>query len=112
MVDKDLGDATIVYDDPDDGTVQRTVQNEHLAYVQDHWILKVEERDDRDVVRRIPVQRVHYVERSVEEFEDEVSTLKRQVVSAADDLRSKVFGSGRGDHREPHRIDVEDPDER
>ena len=109
----DNHEARIVYEDPVEGTVERDVENEHLAYFQDHWLVKLDEDEaGNDIVRRIPLQRVHYVERSVEEFEDEVSTLKRQVVSAADDLRSKVFGSGRGDHREPHRIDVEDPDER
>ena len=31
-LEKDLGAATIVYDDPDEGTVERSVPNEHVAY--------------------------------------------------------------------------------
>lgn len=111
MVDEDLGGATIVYDDPHDGTVEQTVENEHIAYFQDHWILKVDEADERDVVRRIPHQRVHYVEREVDEFREEVSTLTNQVESFADDVREKLFGGP--DHRdddEPQRIDVRDGD--
>lgn len=111
MVDEDLGEAVIVYDDAKGEATERTVQNEHIAYFQDHWILKTGEDDEgRDVVRRIPLQRVHYVERSVEEFEEEVSTLRSQVESFADDLRSKFFD--RDDTSQRHdddvtRIDVE-----
>ncbi|WP_435333689.1 hypothetical protein [Haloarchaeobius sp. TZWWS8] len=115
MVDRDLGEAVIVYDDPDDGTVEKTVKNEHVAYFQDHWIVKTGEDEGADLVRRIPVQRVHYVERSVEEFENEVSTLRDQVQSVADDLRSKFLGGDdRGDSdSEPLRIDVQsEEDER
>jgi hypothetical protein len=112
MVDEDLGQATIVYDDPNDGTVEQTVENEHVAYFQDHWILKVDERDDHDVVRRIPSQRVHYVEREVEEFREEVNTLTNQVESFADDVREKLFGTPerRGDD-EPQQIDVRGGDD-
>jgi len=109
MVETDLGEATIVYDEPDGGTVERTVENEHLAYFQDHWILKTEEDEaGNDVVRRIPLQRVHYVERSVEEFEEEVRTVRDQVESLAGTLRSKVLGSSeRRPDGEPHRIEVD-----
>ncbi|WP_435364837.1 hypothetical protein [Haloarchaeobius sp. DYHT-AS-18] len=109
MVDRELGQAVIVYDDPDGETVEKTVENEHIAYFQDHWILKTGEEDGRDLVRRIPIQRVHYVERSVEQFEREVSTLRDQVQSVADDLRSKLLGGegGRDSHdQEPVHIDV------
>jgi hypothetical protein len=112
MVEEDLGEATIAYEDPDEGTVERTVQNEHVAYFQDHWILKTDESDaGRDTVRRIPTQRVYYVERSVEEFEQEVATLKDQVQSFTDDLRSKLLGGGgsgseTGEETEPYRIEV------
>lgn len=172
MVEKELGRATIVYEHPREGTVERTVQNEHLAYFQDHWIVKQEDgeagtgddsmhdgkrrNDDapshdahdegdqghdahggdqdadadahehgvdeegHDVVRRIPVQRVHYVDRTVDEFEAEVSTLKNQVQSFADDLRTKFLGgreerergtnaAGRGES-ESVRIDVDSAD--
>lgn len=112
MVDEDLGQATIVYEDPDDGTVEKTVENEHLAYFQDHWIVKTDEDsagDDR--VRRIPHHRVFYVERSVEEFEEEVTTLRRQVQSFADDLRTRLMGgSDRGEESEPRHIEIGDGD--
>ncbi|WP_267640752.1 hypothetical protein [Haloarchaeobius amylolyticus] len=115
MTDRELGEAVIVYDDPDGETVEKTVANEHIAYFQDHWILKTGEEEDRDLVRRIPIQRVHYVERSVEQFEREVSTLRDQVQSVADDLRSKLLGgegTGSRDSRddEPVHIDVSEGD--
>ncbi|WP_135819902.1 hypothetical protein [Halostella litorea] len=117
----DLGEATIVYEGPDGDAVERTVDNDHIAYFQDHWIVKVDEeaeaadddagpsRSDSDTVRRIPAQRVYYVERSVEEFEEEVKTLKDQVQSFTEDLRSKFLGDdgGGGSDREPQRIEVE-----
>ena len=91
MADKDLGEATIVYEDPDDGTIEETVENEHVAYFQDHWMIKTGEQDDgQDTVRRIPSNRVYYVERNVEEFEAEIRTLRDQVQSVATDLSSEV----------------------
>lgn len=110
MVERDLGQATIVYEDPEEGTVERTVQNEHIASFQEHWILRTGEDDEgHDVVRRIPYHRVYYVERSVDEFEEEVRTVRRQVQSFADDLREKFLGGGGGTDRnqDVHRIDVE-----
>ncbi len=114
MVETELGKATIVYEHPHEGTVERTVQNEHLAYFQDHWILKTDEDDQgRDTVRRIPIQRVHYVERTVEEFESEISSLRRQVESLADDVRSKLRGTETETEAEPSEsieIQVEQED--
>jgi len=109
MVERELGHATIVYEDPDDGTVERTVENEHVAYFQDHWLVKADADTDHDVVRRIPANRVYYVERSVDEFEEEMRTLRDQVQSVADDLRSKLFGESDAttDESEVYRIDVE-----
>lgn len=108
MVEEDMGQATIVYEDPDDGTVEKTVDNEHIAYFQDHWIVKTGDSErDRDTVRRIPHQRVYYVERSVEEFEAEIKTLRNQVQSFADDLRSKLLGGESHDQSEVRHIDVE-----
>ncbi|WP_243700429.1 hypothetical protein [Halorussus pelagicus] len=99
MVEEDLGEATIVYEGPDGETVEQNVENEHVAYFQDHWILKTGEDDrGRDLVRRIPASRVYHVERTVEQFEEEVSTLRDQVESVADDLRTRLLGSG-GDER-------------
>ncbi|MCO8265803.1 hypothetical protein NKF06_04215 [Haloferax sp. AB510] len=112
MTDTDLGTAVIVYDDPDEGTVEKRVENENIAYFQDHWIVKRDEdASGNDVVRRIPIQRVHYVERSVEEFEAEVKTLRNQVESFAKNLQSSLLGGGDDtDARteEPQRIEVED----
>ncbi|UPV74724.1 hypothetical protein M0R89_01315 [Halorussus limi] len=102
MVEEDLGEATIVYEGPDGETVEKNVQNEHVAYFQDHWILKTGEDDEgRDLVRRIPASRVYHVERTVEQFEEEVSTLRDQVQSVADDLRTRLLGGGSsgGDER-------------
>jgi hypothetical protein len=116
MVEEDIGRARIVYEDPEDGTVEETVENEHVAYFQDHWMVKTGEDEGRDVVRRIPVQRVHYVERSVSEFAEEVQGLRSQVESFADSVRSKFLG-GRGggddggDDAEVHRIEVESGDD-
>jgi hypothetical protein len=118
-LERDIGEATIVYDEPDEGTVEKTVPNEHIAYFQDHWIIKTsEDEQGHDIVRRIPAQKVHYVERSVEEFEDEVQTLVDQVQSFASDLRTKIpVGSGaeqrqRNDEAvQPINVDIEEPDD-
>jgi hypothetical protein len=92
-MDEELGQATVVYEHPERGTVEHDLANEHVAYFQDHWILKIDERDGSDVVRRVPAERVHYVDRSVEAFESEVGTLRSQVESFADDLRETLLGS-------------------
>lgn len=119
MADSNLGTATIVYDHPEEGTVEKTVQNEHIAYFQDHWILKRgEDEAGNAVVRRIPVERVHYVERSVSAFPDDVDSLRKQVENVASDLRSKLLGGERRRGREgrerqpsePVQIDVTDED--
>ncbi len=90
-LERDLGEATIIYEEPEEGTVEQTVPNEHIAYFQDHWIIKTDEDEQgHDIVRRIPAKRVHYVERSVEAFEEEVETLVDQVTSFAADLRTKL----------------------
>lgn len=114
MVHEDLGEATIVYEDADGETVEETVQNEHVAYFQDHWMVKTgEDEQGRDLVRRIPAQRVYHVERTVEQFEEEVKTLRDQVQSVADDLRSKLLGgqgsggaTGRGSETETESISI------
>jgi len=91
MVEEDIGEATIVYEDPDEGTVRRTVENEHVAYFQDHWIVKTGEDDEgRDTIMRIPATRVYHVERTVEAFEEEIATLADQVRSITADLREKL----------------------
>ncbi|WP_254768552.1 hypothetical protein [Salinilacihabitans rarus] len=114
-LERDLGEATIVYEDPDEGTVRKTVPNEHVAYFQDHWIVKTDEDEEgNDIVRRIPARRVHYVERSVEQFEEEVQTLVDQVQSFAADLRTKIpVGSGDDEESDvqPIEVDVESEDD-
>ncbi|MFP8956965.1 hypothetical protein ACLI4Y_09570 [Natrialbaceae archaeon A-CW3] len=115
-IQRDLGEATIVYEDPEEDTVSKTVPNEHIAYFQDHWIVKTDEDESgNDIVRRIPSRRVHYVERSVEEFEEEVETVVDRVQSFASRLQTKIpvgdGGSGDEEPVEPHRIDVESGDE-
>lgn len=97
MVERDLGQATIVYENRDGEPEEKTVQNEHVAYFQDHWIIKTGEHDrGQDIVRRIPSQRVYHVERSVQQFEEEIKTVRDQVQSVAQDLRSKIMGGGGG----------------
>ena len=114
-IQRDLGTATIVYEDPEEGTVRKTIPNEHVAYFQDHWIVKTDEDEEgHDIVRRIPSRRVHYVERSVEEFEREVETLLDRVQSFASDLQTKIpVGGDRSADEpvEPHRIDVQEADD-
>lgn len=109
MTHNELGEAVIVYEDPDEGTVEKTVENERVAYFQDHWMVKLDEDEHgNDLVRRIPHQRVYYVERSVEEFEAEVKTIRNQVESFAKSVQSTLLG-GRDDAEtgEPQRIEVE-----
>lgn len=132
MVETELGKATILYEDPNEGTVEETVDNEHVAYFQDHWIVKTGEHDEgHDMVRRIPAQRVYFVERNVEEFEEEVRTLRNQVQSLADgiglqvqtlrdrvetvtgELQTELLGGAErseGTESGVHRIDIEDGD--
>ncbi|PSQ65215.1 MAG: hypothetical protein BRD24_07875 [Halobacteriales archaeon SW_9_67_24] len=84
MVDPELGRATIVYDKLDAGQVEITVDNEYIAYFDDHWLVKIgEDNDGNDVVRRIPRDRVEYVERSVEEFQNKLDMM-------ADEARERL----------------------
>ncbi len=113
MVERELGEATIVYEHPEEGLQEHTVENEYIAYFQDHWIFKTGEDEEGDVerVRRVPATRVVHVERSVEEFQDEVSTVKNQVRSLTEELRGMLPVGGEGGRRaeqeEPVQIEVE-----
>ncbi|WP_372909638.1 hypothetical protein [Salinigranum sp.] len=90
-IDRETGQATIVYDHPEEGRVEETVSNEQIVYVQDHWAFASGTDDEgNDLVRRVPHTRVHYVERSVETFEEEVKTVRRRVESLADEVRQKL----------------------
>ena len=108
-LEEDIGEATIVYESPDGETTERTVANEQIAYFQDHWIIKTGTDDQgRDIVRRIPAQRVYYVERTVDEFAEEVKTLLDRVESVASRIQTKIpVGGGSTESREePHHIDI------
>lgn len=67
----ELGRATIVYETATGEVERATVDNDHIAYFQDHWLFEYGTDDDgNDIVRRVPSERVYHVERSVEELEE------------------------------------------
>lgn len=103
MSQLELGQATIVYDDPEEGQTEETVENEQLVYARDHWMVRSGTDDQgNDLMKQIPKERVHYVERNVERFEEEASTIKRRVESMARDLRQRLpvdVGEGGGARR-------------
>ncbi|PSP83980.1 hypothetical protein BRC83_06175 [Halobacteriales archaeon QS_1_68_17] len=111
MEDVELGQATIVYEDPEEGRTELTVPNEKLVYARDHWMVRSgTDEAGNDLLRQIPRDRVHRVDRTVEQFEDEVGTVKRRVESLATDLRRKLpvdLGERRG--RERGRTGPETP---
>jgi hypothetical protein len=77
--DPQLGKATIVYEDPDGDTESIEVDNAYLVFLQDHWQVRAgEDEEGNDVVRRIPRDRVYFVERSVEEFQDRIDSMLDQ----------------------------------
>jgi hypothetical protein len=97
VTEREVGQATIVYENPDGGQVSVQVDNDGIAYFQDHWIVRTGETDEgHDTVRRIPSHRVYYVERDVEEFKQEVQSLRNQVESLASEVKSR-FSSGESD---------------
>lgn len=91
MTELTLGQATIVYEDPDEGTTELTVDDEHLVYTRDHWAVRIGTDDEgNDLMRQIPRGRVYYVDRDVEHFEDRVATVRTRVESMARDLRERI----------------------
>ena len=71
-----LGSATIVYESPDGDREEHTVDNDRITYFQGHWLFAYGTDDDgNDIVRRVPRERVHHVERSVEEIEESFATV-------------------------------------
>jgi hypothetical protein len=122
MEEIQLGQGTIVYEDPKDGRTETTVDNEELVYARDHWMLRSGgDEHGNDQMRQIPRDRVYYVERNVERFEERAATVRHRVESLASNLREKVpvdMGDG-GSRRErsareetePTRIPVEKSDE-
>ena len=120
MSEIELGQATIVYEDPEDGVVMETVDNEAVVYAHDHWMLKHgTDEDGNDLMKQIPRDRVHRVDRTVERFEDEAGTVRQRVESLASDLRERIpVAGGEGGRRERapdepagEPITIEDGDE-
>lgn len=69
--DLELGKASIVYETATGDLERATVDNDRIAYFQDHWLFAYgTDEDGNNVVRRVPKERVRYVERSVEEIEE------------------------------------------
>lgn len=111
MSELELGEATIVYEDPEDGVIETTLENEQVMYIRDHWAIRAGTDDEgNDLMRQIPDQRVYYVERNVEEFEEEASTVKHRLESIADDLREKlpVATEPPSGREESKRIDIDE----
>ncbi|WP_254536463.1 hypothetical protein [Halomarina litorea] len=80
-MDTDIGTATIRYETPEGHTEER-VDNERIAFVDDHWVVWEEsEEGDGGTVRRIPRDRVYAVERDVEELESTVQSLLDEAAS-------------------------------
>jgi hypothetical protein len=91
MNELELGQATIIYDDPESGTVTETVDNEDLVYVRDHWMVKTgTDEDGNDLMHQIPRDRVHHVTRNAEAFEEQIQTVRHRVESIASDLRERL----------------------
>ncbi|WP_436344821.1 hypothetical protein [Natronorubrum sp. FCH18a] len=85
--DLELGKATIVYETATGDLERATVDNDHIAYFQDHWLFAYGTDDDgNDVVRRVPKERVRLVERSVEEIEDTFETAVDKTKGKLEDL--------------------------
>jgi hypothetical protein len=99
MSELELGHATIVYEDPEEGYTEETVANEQLVYGRDHWAMKAG-TDDRgnDLMYEIPRDRVYSVQRNVQRFEEEVRTVRHRVESLAKEVRERLpvdIGDGR-----------------
>ncbi|MFC6837286.1 hypothetical protein [Halomarina ordinaria] len=77
----DVGTAAITYETPEEDVVTERVDNERVAYVDDHWVLWDEADDGTGTVRRIPRERVHEVERSVDEVERKARDLLETATS-------------------------------
>jgi len=105
MEEVELGQATIVYEGPDGETVETTVDNEEIVYARDHWHVRTgTDEDGNDLMKQIPKERVHRVDRTVEKFEDQAGTVRRRVESLASDLRERIpVDVGDGGRRETMR---------
>ena len=80
-MDVDVGTARLVYETAD-GVERLDVDNEHLAFVDDHWVVVQPDGDDEGgTVTRIPRDRVYRVERSVDELESRARELLDKATS-------------------------------
>ncbi|MFD1514021.1 hypothetical protein [Halomarina rubra] len=80
-MEADVGTARVVYETPD-GVERIEVDNERLAFVDDHWVVvEPSGEDDEGTVTRIPRGRVYHVERSVDELESRASDLVEKAKS-------------------------------
>lgn len=87
--DRELGTATIVYEPADGDAEKVTVDNDRIAYFQGHWLFAYGTDDaGNDVVRRVPRERVRYVERSVEEVEETFETAVDKAKDTLEELRN------------------------
>ncbi|WP_440764119.1 hypothetical protein [Natronorubrum sp. DTA7] len=85
--DLELGKATIVYETATGDLERATVDNDHIAYFQGHWLFAYgTDEDGNDVVRRVPKERVRLVERSVEEIEKAFETAVDKTKGKLEDL--------------------------
>ncbi|WP_336001996.1 hypothetical protein [Halorientalis halophila] len=104
MDEIELDQATITYEDPDEGTVTETVDNENVVYARDHWMVKTGTDDEgNDLMHQIPKERVHRVSRNVEQFEEQAQTVRHRVESFASDIRERLpvdIGEGDQTHGE------------
>jgi len=83
----ELGTATIVYETPGENDERVTVDNDRIAYFQDHWLFAYgTDEDGNDVVRRVPKEQVYYVERSVEELEETFESSLEKAKGKLEDL--------------------------
>ena len=114
MTELELGQATIVYESADGETVKKTVDNEDIVYARDHWHVRTgTDADDNDLMRQIPKERVHRVDRSVEKFEDQAGTVRRRVESLANDIRERIpVDVGDGGRRKKAQSDREQEEAR
>lgn len=88
MTAAELGTARIVFETPEGETESVTVDNEHIAFFQEHWLFAYDVDDEgNDIVRRVPHQRVYYVERSVERLEEQFDTAVDKAKDKIDEIR-------------------------
>lgn len=114
MSELELGQATIIYEDPEEGVTRQTLDNEQIVYVRDHWTIKAgTDEEGNDLMHQIPKGRVHRVERNVERFEEEASTIRHRLQTLASEVGEKlpVGGERESDAEDVEPIPVGTPDD-